>query len=25
VVIAELTELGSGFRIASHDLEIRGG
>jgi transcription-repair coupling factor (superfamily II helicase) len=24
-VIAELTELGSGFRIASHDLEIRGG
>ena len=24
-VIAELTELGSGFRVASHDLEIRGG
>ncbi|MGE5188894.1 MAG: transcription-repair coupling factor [Gemmatimonadota bacterium] len=24
-VITELTELGSGFRIASHDLEIRGG
>ena len=23
-VIAELTELGSGFKIASHDLEIRG-
>jgi len=24
-VIAELTELGSGFRVASHDLTIRGG
>jgi transcription-repair coupling factor (superfamily II helicase) len=24
-VLEELTELGSGFRIASHDLEIRGG
>ena len=24
-VITELTELGSGFKIASHDLEIRGG
>ncbi len=23
--ISELTELGSGFRLASHDLEIRGG
>jgi transcription-repair coupling factor (superfamily II helicase) len=24
-VLEELTELGSGFRVASHDLEIRGG